>query len=237
MSDTILITVGILEDDEKITGSYINYLEKWRNATRNFSLDTFNNGIQLLQEIHQKQYDVLFLDIVLQNAHQNGIMVANELRKAGYSSLIVFVTHFSDYWPKGYDVGAFRYYLKPLSYDDFSLCMEHATKKKLGKYFKYSFNEEHKIIPYDNIQYFSIQGHYVTIHPINGEAMKMLDTFKNLKKMVPGNFVQCHRSFLVNLDHVYSFKGNQLTMANGDVLYISQTYLQNIRSEFIRWVR
>lgn len=57
-------------------------------------------------------------------------------------------------------------------------------------------------------------------------AQGVVDTYMRLsefKTLVPHIFVQCHKSFLVNLDAVLAYKRNQLELADGSVIPMSRS--------------
>lgn len=73
----------------------------------------FESGGQLIAALDAgERADVYFLDIQMENGADDGIRVAQELRRRGDNSLIVYVTSFIDYAQTGYEVKAFRYLLK-----------------------------------------------------------------------------------------------------------------------------
>ena len=49
------------------------------------------------------------------------------------------------------------------------------------------------------------------------------------------DFLRCHRSFLVNMDHIQSLTGSDFQMDSGALVPISISNLARIRSTFIDW--
>lgn len=59
----------------------------------------------------------------IQMPHMNGMEVARKLRALDANVLLIFVTSLAQYAIQGYEVRAFDYVLKPLSYPDFMMKM------------------------------------------------------------------------------------------------------------------
>ena len=63
------------------------------------------------------KYQIIFLDIELKN--ENGIDIAEKIRKTNENVEIIFLTAFIQYAVDGYKVKAYRFLVKPVNYDDF----------------------------------------------------------------------------------------------------------------------
>lgn len=228
----IELRIGILEDDKTFVSQYINMLERWASDTRQYSVKLFDNGQSLIDLLQSgASFDILFLDIQLPD--DNGMVIAEKLRKSGYENLIVFISSFSDYLQKGYEVGAFRYYLKPLAYDDFLRCMEFAINKIAGNYLKMTIAGEHLQIPFKDITYISCLGHYSTIYT-NKEEYSLKISLKELLEKLPAGFIRCHRSYVLNSIHVYKLSGNRIQLDNGAKIDVSKKFLPSIRQEIVK---
>lgn len=77
----------------------------------NLELTFYQTVEELLHAKHK--YDILFLDIRFNNC-DIGIDVAKKLRKAGNTSLIILLTSLHSKAIEGYEIGAYRYIVKPI---------------------------------------------------------------------------------------------------------------------------
>jgi two-component system LytT family response regulator len=76
------------------------------------NVTVFNTGEDVLAYIRcGKRPDLCFLDILMPG--MDGILLAAQMRKEGYSGHIVFLTAANDYAAQSYQVEAFSYLLKP----------------------------------------------------------------------------------------------------------------------------
>lgn len=231
----MVINMAVLEDEQVYIDKYKHFLKEWHMPELKCKCDTFTEGKSLLAHVQKDaDYHIIFLDIKLPN--DDGMEIAVKLRKLGYKNLIVFVTSYSDYLQEGYEVGAYRYLLKPLRIDKFQKCLEAAVQIVLGGYLKISENGALHQIPYNQISHISNLGHHVTIHSQQREY-KIIIALRTIVQNLPVCFVQCHRSFIVNLNYISSIEGKSIFLLSGEEIPISKKHLQSIRNAFVTHYR
>ena len=69
--------------------------------------------------------DILILDIEIGSV--NGIELARQIRGCSEQSIIIFMTNYLEYALQGYEVAAFRYLKKPISYPEFAKVLDEAV--------------------------------------------------------------------------------------------------------------
>lgn len=176
-------------------------------------------------------YDVSFLDIQLDEA-MDGLSLAQYLRKNNYQGSIIFLTSYKEYVFQGYDVQALHYLLKPVRENDIKKCMNMVYQLTRENNYIFQSNNQTIKIPYHKILYFSSANHYIDIYTLEATysyKAKLADTISHL----PYDFAQCHRSILVNMNHVEKIVKNEVFLSNGDRLPISSTYLEHVRKTFL----
>ncbi len=89
--------------------------------------------------------------------------------------------------------------------------------------------KEFVLIQTKDIYYFSTEKPYINIH-LNNRTFLHVDTLYSMeKKLDPSSFLRVHKSYLVNLTMVVSFRSRSngdydLTLRNGEVIRLSRTY-------------
>lgn len=222
----------ILENEFVYTDHLIKLLHQWEKETIcELSIDTFYSASNFFENIKSKHYDILFIDIVLDNG-ENGIDIAKNLRAISYSGDLVFLTNFQDYVFEGYPVHALDYLLKPATYDKIKHCMNQVLAKLTGSCFFYRTRDSVLQIPYQNILYFSSQNHSTEI--ITKQKYYTLpQTLRNILKILPEQFVQCHRTIIVNLIHIEFMNTTEILLSNQERIPIGRTYLKQLQQEVI----
>ena len=85
-------------------------------------------------------------------------------------------------------------------------------------------------IPYDQIYYFEARDKKCYLR-LKAEEYAFYDTLGQLADRLPANFIRCHKSFLVNTDHVETFdrKERQLVLGGGLLLPVSRSYYASVK--------
>ena len=158
------------------------------------------------KEMERLQPDVVFLDIMLRHKNSMDYLTRNSILP-----ILVFVSAYSHYALKGFDLKAEDYLLKPVSDERLDQCIQKITAVFSSKnpsagssntyvYLK-SNGRFHRIIPHD-ILYIKSLENYVVVH-LETKKLICKITLGQIMKLLPGNhFFQVHRSYVVNLNRV-----------------------------------
>ena len=226
----------ILENEIIYTNQLTQLLHQWEVETScNLSIDTFTSSHQIYEIIHKKHYDIFFIDIVLDDT-ENGIEVAKNLRSSSCSGDLVFLTNFQDYVFEGYPVHALDYLLKPATYEKIRHCMNQVLNKLSGSCFFYRIRNSVLQIPYQDILYFSSYNHSTEIVTMK-KTYTVPQTLKKLLKVLPEQFVQCHRTVIINLNHIEFMDNNEILLSNQEHIPIGRTYLKQVQQQLISFMQ
>lgn len=169
------------------------------------------------------------LDIQLHK--MDGIEVAKRMRARGYNGTILFLTSFREYVFDGYDVRALNYLLKPVSQEILDKCLDDVYQQLLGNSFVYRDTHNFVQIEYSDILSFSVNNHYVDITTTHGICTCRM-TLSNILPLLPKDFVQCHRSYIVNMRHIRKIAATTITLSNKTTVQISRNHLDSVRHEY-----
>ena len=226
------IKVAIVEDEEVIAKELRRSMLLWEQSKiteYDFFIRHYSDGKTFLET--KEHFDIVFLDIELE-AKESGLKVAQLMRDNGMQTPIVFLTSHRDKMFFGYKVRALDFLVKPIKQKDINWCMDQIADTLSEKYYMHVGRESFKV-PYKSILYFEARLHYVRIVTIDG-AVEKIGTIKQLKKELPEEFVQCHRSYIVNMYHVVSLGNNKIWLNNGTFLDMSHTYQENVRRLYLK---
>ena len=112
------VSVAIVEDEKDSAIKLKKYLEKYaeENALK-VETAAFSCGENFLSS--KKKFDVVFMDIEMPG--DDGLKVVKTLRSEGSDVLVVFCTNLAQYAVNGYEVAAFDFMVKPVTYFDFRM--------------------------------------------------------------------------------------------------------------------
>ena len=194
-----MIKIVIVEDEKNIADDLDSYVTRFFKEN-NFEINVsyFENAKIFLD--NYSSYDLIFMDINLPKT--NGMVAAETIRKIDPLVMIIFVTSLAQYALKGYEVNAFDFILKPVTYYNFVLKMTRALpilKQKNNKTIAISYNSAIKTIEVNTIKYIEVFDHKIIFHTTKGnyENFDTLNKYNDLLKN--DNFILCNRSCLVNL--------------------------------------
>ena len=197
----------VIVDDEplarKIVRGYLANLANWK------LVDEFSDCLLLEQYLGQQHIDLLLLDI--QMPFISGIEFLAKLKNP---PLTVFTTAHPNYAVDAFDLAAFDYLVKPISFERFhrSLVRAETVLAPSGSSVSWlSIKEGKRIykVGIHEISCLQAYGDYVRVYTAN----KTYITKSKLGAFatdLPGNIVQCHRSWYINIDLVTYFEGGHV---------------------------
>ncbi len=210
-------------DDEKAALEYetdlISKILYEKNA--NIELNTYNSPSDLLNS--GKTYDMVFLDIEMDG--MNGIELAEKIREKNQNCFVFFITNYSVYLDKAFDVRAIRYLTKPVDLDrlsagiDFVLgSIASASKKISVTNFKNKLTVEIEIA---DIIYISNSGRHAKIvtKQYEFETEEIFSTVKQMIEKEVNYFATPHQSYYVNLKYVTRYTKTDVQMSYGGNTY------------------
>ncbi|MGE7920346.1 LytR/AlgR family response regulator transcription factor [Viridibacillus sp. NPDC093762] len=200
-----------------------------------------SNAEQVLKFMETNKADCYFLDIELGEG-QNGLQLAAEIRKQDILASLIFVTDYSEALKLTfkYKVAALDYIIKrtDTSFTDQLISSFECSIQRyeqLGKtnsvnFYQVKIGEIIKNVPYENIYYLetSENFHKVRLFEKNG-VYEFYGKLKEIEHIHP-TFFRCHRSFIVNLQHVFQInkKEKYIELVNGAKCPVSTRALRNI---------
>ena len=196
------------------------------------SITVYNSSEELLFECENNYaFDCIFLDIQMKEL--NGIDCARKIREIDSKVILVFLSAIKDYVFEGYEVNAMRYLLKPLQENKCHelLDMIQSTIEKENTYILINKTK----INCDDITYIESYGHYCGIH--TNETIESKMSISDLLKGLPDTFIQTHRSYIVNLEHVESILKDKCLLDTQEFIPISRNSVKKVNESFMEFIK
>lgn len=220
----------LIIDDEspahKALASHISKFDELEHSGSAFS------GMEALKLLNANQYDIIFLDINMPVISGVELMEFQPNRP-----LTIVTTAYSDFALSAYQNDAIDYLLKPISPEKFTKAIEKAKTYFSGNSLKKENNTRTKVLTYRlNGQTIDMPLCDIIYIESLGNYMKLYSAKLNLPHIVYGslssiaseidssNFVQVHRSYIVNVNKISSVTFKNLTMSNGEIIPVGRKY-------------
>jgi len=228
-------------DDEKCMSEKIEKLAKdfFRKKNTDITVVQYSSGKELLDS--GKGMDILFLDIGMQG--MDGIETARRLRAHGYKGFLVFITVLKEMVFRSFEVQPFDYLVKPVQEEDFDKTLERLfismqDRIESGKgQLLVRKGYESSIISFQDIICCEIIDRKVYLYLYSGEVIDYYDRMENLEKKLDRRFFRCHRSYLINLNHLKSYRNNTAYMADGKEIPVSRLRSREFSNVILQYMR
>lgn len=198
----------------------------------------FYNGYDALDCIHAGAVvDVCFIDIIM--PEMSGIVLADKLRSGGFSGDIIFLTVSNEYAHESYQVNAFSYLIKPPTKEILASVLDkikNARREIDTEGILVNTKSITRFIKFQELSHIEVIGRNVYFRLTGGAEVKMYSTFREIVPQLLGDarFVQCHRSFVVNMNEIDFITDREITMQNGGRIPISRSYPET-KSVYFKW--
>lgn len=217
-----MIRIAICDDEPRVR----EHLQQLIESNMNADIRQFDEGGSLLEQI--EDYDILLLDICMNDSEygleMNGIEIAKKIRESS-QIVIIFITALQEYACQAFDVEAFHYLLKPVDEEKFLEVLKRAVKQTEEKKYKEPLTIKsgggYYSIPVEQIFYAESDGRKIILHTGNGNYT-FYEKMSTLEKRLGSSFFRSHRGYLVALGAVAAYDGADITMKNGETVFLAK---------------
>ena len=171
------------------------------------------DALQLSNVLKTIKVDLLLLDIEM--PYMSGLDLLSSLTDP---PKVIITSAYEQYAIKGYDLEVVDYLLKPISFERFlkavnkvyDLQMSQQVSSSLPDYLFVKANQKLEKILFKDILYIEGVENYVSIQTLSGKIITHTTLCLMLKNLPEEQFVQTHKSFIVNIEQVSNVEGNML---------------------------
>ncbi|MDW3190985.1 MAG: LytTR family DNA-binding domain-containing protein [Cytophagales bacterium] len=248
-----MIRTVLIADDEPNAREYLTRLISKRDDLK--LLGAMKNGQEVLNFCQTMMPDILILDIEMPGV--NGLEVARMLTRKSIKTTIIFSTAFDQYAIDAFNVAAIGYLLKPYGQQQLNQVIDRSLAQLMtqdrAEFSKkiQSVWEQLERKPNDHLQAIEIKekglirtipaeeliqleadSEYVKLHTHQSVFLHRT-ALSLLEKQLPPYFRRVHRSFIINTNHMTSYKylGEnrfEFTMTNKMKVTSSRSYREAI---------
>ena len=230
------IRVLVCDDDKKFVQDMVDRLKEL-TANRPICI-TGCSAPEKLTDQFLSDFQIMFLDIDMGN--YNGLEIARRVRKLHLDTVLIFVTHYMEYSPEGYEVKAFRYLLKANIEEKLPRYLNEAIREAQSHADRLLFavNGQPCTIKYDDILYLESSKRliYLYLTDEQKENKCFYAVMAELEEQLAlAGFLRVHKSYLVNMRYIERLNYNGVLLVNKEELPISQKRYSEIKALHLQW--
>lgn len=218
----------IVDDEPKAIALLEDYLKHFSSVKL---LNTFRNGLKAFEFISSNEVDLIFLDINM--PHLSGMSLSKMLPPG---IKVVFTTAYSEYAVESYDVKAADYLLKPISLQRFGQCMTRLLdqqpsipSKPTDPIIHIKSGAETHLVSIQDCLFLKKDGNYMHYQTTTQNIMAR-QTIAEALEVLDDDFIQVHKSYIVNLKRVNSY-GTLNLKIEGFEVPIGETFVERVKGK------
>ena len=196
-------------------------------------ISAFSSGTAFLPAAREEQFDLVFLDIYLEQ--ENGVDTAKELRLFDPDCILVFLTTSTDHALDGFRVRAFHYLVKPYTDGELTALFDEIIKRfpVPDRYIEVNTADGPVRLRFQEILYAEHYRHQIYIYRTNGQKTVTRQTFCEFTVgLTDRRFFRCSRGVLVNLEYAEDFDGADFILKSGQRIAVSRDLAKTARQTF-----
>lgn len=223
--DNPLIKCAIVDDSRLQRIAIVKLIESHPSLSL---VAQWNNAIETKNGLLDAKVDLMFLDIEMPIL--TGFDLLDDLEN---KPKIIFVTGKTKYAFKAFDYDAIDYLQKPINKERFNASVDKVisqitsssfviNEEKEEVYIFVKSNLKKRKIYLNRLKYVEALGDYVKLIMEDSDPVVVLATMKSFEqKLIDGNFLRVHKSYIVNLDKVERYNSRTIDIM-GDQIPISR---------------
>lgn len=238
-----MIQIALCDDDQKMLKGLEERIARYAEEKAvSLYVSKFYQAKELEVQLEKKKdYQIYFLDILMPD--KNGIEIGKVIREQDEQAVIIYLTSSKDYALQAFGVFAQRYLLKPIEQKELYEAMDFAIKQALQKQKILHINtiEGIRKILYDEIEYVESVSRTLHIAVVNGELIvsRFLRTSfeSDMAELLENeNFIQVHKSFVVNLRYIKLYNQSQVVMNSDKMIPVSRSRQTEVKRLYLQYL-
>ena len=196
---------------------------------------------EAMQVMSDGKVDALFIDINMPDV--NGMDFVKALPDP---PLVVFTTAYAEHAAESYKVRAVDYLLKPYSFVDFQRAAEFVRQQHSARQQGNQLSHEDDFlllkvdyryvrVKFNDIVFIEGMNENLKVHLVDSDPILVHTTFKQMNGHLPDNFLQVHRSYVINVRYLLELERSTVLLEGGKRIPISDGNKDAVMSYLSRY--
>ena len=224
-------------DDEQLVRDYIENILR-RKYGDGIVISHYEKAESLLEAWEQadNREDIVLMDIRL--TQMDGISAAQNLQEKHHNVKIIFITGYIDYATEIFRAEPIYFLIKPVREEKLIEAVEKAKtymKKECSRMLVCNLKGVVVKVDIDQIYYLESDRRVSYVYE-EKRTIALNQKLKELEKQLPDSFLRCHQSFLVNMQYIRSFSGQEIELVDGRKIPVSRPKYAAARETFLKYL-
>lgn len=233
--------IAACDDDTHILTQVCAALKAENEKSGDLSIAAYQSSAAMLSAVEDgARFDLYILDILM--PLMSGMELAAAIRASDEAAMIVFLTSSPEFAVDSYGVGALDYLLKPVSAEKLSAMLHKARchlKDRRDEELLLSVGGKLRSVPLGAILCVEALRNKLLYHLLGGETLTAYGTISQAQKRLSNDprFIQPHRSYLVNMEHIREFGSHEILLA-GELppVPVSRAAVLELKRQYIEFM-
>ncbi len=235
------LTRILIYDDEKEYREILKYkIEKTLgdNFETNYSTDCCDNLETLKEKLSANEADIVFLDIMMASENSIDWLIENKNIVSPVQFIIMTAFPIESY--KISEIDSCYFLINPRMTDELLL---NAVKRAIDNIAQKEQNQKviklgnkSKAVNVHDITYIETFNNNIIIHMISGEKHKIYSSLKAFANELPSQFLRCHKSYMVNMEHIVGYEPYKFSLEDESKVQISPKTFHKTINEYKKYL-
>lgn len=197
-------------------------------------VEQFADAGELLAHFAPKKYQILFLDVYMPGL--SGMEAAQRIREQDTECMLIFTTTSEEHALESYRVYAAGYLLKPYGQESLDETLDWCIQNLPPQTQLYEIISERERVQIvlGDIVFIEIYGRNALFHT-TGQTYSVHRRLSEIGKELPGNFIRCHRSYIVNMQYIVRVENADFHLKTGQRVPIGSEMGAKVKQAFFDW--
>jgi len=211
------VKIAVCEDNAEDRTLICDYIQDYMTRhSYDAEVIPFTDGESLLEAFPSECFELLFLDILLPGI--SGIDTARTIREMDQHCKLMFITTSPDYMAESFTVQTSDYVVKPIKRENMDRTMTafYETLEKSSRKIEVPVGRGGSVgIAVAKIEYIEAFGK-LTVFCMHDSVVETQLSISEVEELLSDEpFLRCHRSYIINMNHVKDIFEDYFLMKNG----------------------
>lgn len=233
------LKIAVCDDNTGDLHLVLELLAEYRVLQRDeLYFEGFGSAVDLLASMERKEYDLLFLDIMMPGL--SGFEAAQEIRQKNDAVRLVFLTSSPEFAVDSYTVQATNYLLKPITKERLYPVLDKLSAELIRPQPALTIRSQSGVLrlPFDRLESVEVLSKMLYFHMEDGTIREVHGTLTEYEPLIlaqPG-FHKVHRSYIVNFRWVTEIHQKELITIAGRHIPIARSAYQQVRTAYLEYL-